>query len=66
MWLVFIILLCLYLLVKIIKTILDIWDFFRIRKNDKEMAEIWESTLEEDCECCQEETEEIHKGKHSL
>lgn len=62
MGLVFIILLDLYLLVKIIKTILDILDFFEIRKSAKKMAKIWEDSIEKGCQCYQEDK----PGKHAL
>ena len=62
MWLVFIILLNLYLLVRIVKTILDILDFFKMKKSAKQMAEIWEKSIGEGCQCC----EENHEGKHAL
>ena len=62
MWLVFIILLDLYLLVRIVKTILDILDFFEMKKSAKQMAEIWKESVEEGCQCC----EENHEGKHAL
>ena len=49
MWLVFIILLDLYLLVKIIKTILDILNFFEMKKSAERMAKIWEDSIEKGC-----------------
>ena len=62
MWLVFIILLDLYLLVKIIKTILDILNFFEMKKSAERMAKIWEESIEKGCQCCSED----EPGKHAL
>ena len=58
MWLVFIILLNLYLLVRIVKTILDILDFFKMKKSAKQMAEIWEKSIGEGVNAVKKTTKE--------
>lgn len=67
MWLVFVILINLYLLVKVVQTSLDIWSFFEMKESSREIARIWEENVEN--ECCQEnkeETQSTSHGKHAL
>ena len=69
MWLVFLILLDLYLIVKIIRTFLDILDFFEMKKSARKMAEIWEESIDDRCQCCEEDkakTRPTRNGKHAL
>ena len=71
MWLLFLILLDLYLLAKIVETIVHIYDYYKMTKSGKEMAKIWEETIKDECNCkaCQEdkiETRPTSKGKHAL
>ena len=69
MWLVFIILLDLYLLVKIIRTFLDILDFFEMKKSARKMAEIWKESINDGCQYCEEDkakTRPTSYGKHAF
>ncbi len=69
MWLVFIILLDLYLLVKIIRTFLDILNFFEMKKSARKMAEIWKESIENGCQYGEEDkakTRPTSYGKHAL